>query len=213
MIMISNNTPLAPLKGGISLGSLMIKRLAFISISTAIFLHACQMQQSHVATLSANAPQLRMRNGILFYDEKPYSGVLTETHATGQLQAKTEYARGLQHGTSWRWYEDGNLLWQREYRNGKKHGEHKGWWPNGAQKFVYHFAEGEHEGEASEWYAHGQIAQRNQYQHGKEVGLQQAWRENGKLYTNYVAKNGKRYGLFNARLCYTVKNGEAQQND
>lgn len=175
-------------------------------------LQSCSSQKSNSATLSANDPRLQFRNGVLFYEQKPFSGVTTETYTNGQLQAKTEYAEGEQHGTSLLWYENGQLLWQREYRNGKKHGAHQGWWPNGARKFAYHFIEGEHDGEASEWYASGQIAQRNKYEHGREQGLQQAWRENGKLYTNYVAKNGKRYGLFNARLCYTVKDGEAQND-
>ncbi|MEK7729718.1 MAG: hypothetical protein AAB354_15030 [candidate division KSB1 bacterium] len=209
-----NNTPLAPLKGGIGRGLLALKRTAYFMLIIAIFLHACHSTQNDATTrtLAANDPRLRLRNGVLFYDEQSFSGALTEAYASGQLKAKTEYAQGRAHGLSSVWYENGQLLWQRAYRIGKKHGEHKGWWPNGAQKFVFHFAEGEHEGEASEWYANGQLSQRNQYEHGQEIGLQQAWRENGKLYTNYVAKNGKRYGLFNARLCYTVKNGEAQND-
>ncbi len=216
--MIPNNTPLAPLKGGIVRDSSVLKRTAYLAIILAIFLHACHSHQNETAskaamlTLAANDPQLRLRNGVLFYDEQPFSGVLTEAYARGQLKAKTEYARGLQHGTSRMWYEEDQPLWQRQYQNGKKHGEHKGWWPNGQQKFLYHFANGEHKGEASDWYTNGQLAQRNQYERGQEAGLQQAWRENGKLYTNYVVKNGKRYGRFNSRLCYTVKNGEAQND-
>lgn len=182
------------------------------SFIIGVLLQSCSSQQSNVAALSANDPALRFRNGVLFYEDQPFSGVITATYANGQLQTKTEYARGREHGTSSMWYEGGQLLWQREYRNGKKHGEHKGWWPNGARKFVYHFADGEHEGEASEWYANGPLAQRNQYLHGQEVGLQQAWRENGKLYANYLVKNGKRYGLVNSRLCYTVKDGEVQSD-
>lgn len=161
-------------------------------------------------TVADGDPRLRWTNGVLWYADQPFSGALTETYSNGQMKAKTEYYRGLQHGTSWRWYEDGRPWWERRYRNGKKHGEHKGWWPNGQLKFLYHFANGEHEGEARDWYASGQLAQYFQYEKGREVGLQQAWRENGKLYVNYVVKAGRRYGLVNSRLCYTVKNGEAQ---
>jgi antitoxin component YwqK of YwqJK toxin-antitoxin module len=191
----------------------MIKRFPFLTLLVAFALLACQAeQQGSTQVVAEDDPQLRLSNGVLFYAERPFSGVVASNYANGQAKAKTEYHRGLQHGASWMWYEDGSLLWQREYRNGKKHGEHKGWWPNGAKKFVYHFINGEHEGEASEWYVNGRLAQRNHYERGQELGLQQAWRENGKLYANYVAKNGKRYGLINSRLCYTVKDGEAQND-
>ncbi len=212
--MIPNNTPLAPLKGGIGRGSLVLKRTACFAQALALFLYACHSQQNGAATLTlaANDSQLHLCNGVLLYNEQPFSGVLSDTYDNGRLKTKTEYYRGRQHGTSWRWYEDGRLLWERQYQNGKKHGEHKGWWPNGARKFVYHFANGEHEGEARDWHPSGQLAQLQRYEQGQEAGLQQAWRENGKLYVNYVVKNGKRYGLVNSRLCYTVKNGEAQND-
>ena len=46
------------------------------------------------------------------------------------------------------------------------------------------------------------------YANGVEVGLQRAWRENGTLYANYEVRDGKRYGVVNARLCYSIKDGE-----
>ena len=183
------------------------------------FLQACHSLQNDSAneqilipslTIADGNPHLCWTNGELWYADQPFSGVLTETYPNGQVKAKTEYYQGRQHGTSWMWYEDGQPLWERHYRNGKKHGAHKGWWPNGQQKFLYHFTDGEYEEEALDWYMNGQLAQSYHYEKGQEVGLQQAWRENGKLYANYVVKNGERYGMVNSRLCYTVKNGEAQ---
>ena len=191
----------------------MIIRFSSLTLLVAFALLACQVsQQDSSQVVNEDDPQLRLRNGVLFYVDQPFSGVVAASYANGQTKSKTEYHRGVQHGKSLMWYEDGQLYWEREYRNGKKHGEHKGWWPNGKQKFVYHFTNGEHEGEASDWYMTGQIAQRYQYEQGCEVGLQQAWRENGKLYSNYMMKNGKRYGLVNSRLCYTVKDSEAQND-
>jgi antitoxin component YwqK of YwqJK toxin-antitoxin module len=197
----------------------MMKRLVWFILAAGLFLHACHLPQGGSSTdrvlissftVAEGDPNLRLRNGVLLYTDQPFSGVVEEFYPNGQVKAKTEYRQGREHGTSRMWYEDGRPLWERRYRNGKKHGEHKGWWPNGQLKFLYHFAGGEHEGAARDWYANGQLAQCFQYEKGQEAGLQQAWRENGKLYINYVVKAGKRYGLVNSRLCYTVKDGEAQ---
>lgn len=198
-----------------------MKRLVWFILVAGIFPDAGHSPQSASSTnqvvipsitVADGSPHLRLTNGVLLYANQPFSGVVTETYPNGQVKAKTEYYQGREHGTSWMWYEDGRPLWGRRYQNGKKHGQHEGRWPNGQQKFLYHFANGEHEGEARDWYASGQLAQCYQYEKGQEAGLQQAWRENGKLYANYVVKDGKRFGLVNSRLCYTVKDGEAQND-
>lgn len=198
-----------------------MKRLTWFMLAAGIFLQACFSSQKAsstnqvlipAVTVAADDPNLRFTNGVLFYAQQPFSGAVTEFYSTGQVKAKTEYYRGREHGTSWMWYEDGRPMWERRYQNGKKHGAHEGWWPNGQRKFLYQFANGEHEGEARDWYPNGQLAQCYRYEKGQESGLQQAWRENGKLYANYVVKEGKRFGLVNSRLCYTVKDGEAQND-
>lgn len=198
-----------------------MKRLIWFICAAGIFLLACFLPQRDssservlipAVTVTEGDPSLRLTNGVLFYANQPFSGVVTEFYPNGLMKTKTEYDLGREHGTSWMWYEDGRFLWERRYQNGKKHGQHEGWWPNGQRKFLYHFANGEHEGEARDWYANGQLAQCYRYEKGQEVGLQQAWRENGKLYANYVVKEGKRFGLVNSRLCYTVKDGEAQND-
>jgi hypothetical protein len=196
-----------------------MKRLAWFILAAGIFLHACHLLQSDSSTdqdlmpsvtVAEADPNWRLINGVLLYANQPFSGAVKEFYPNGQLKAKTEYKQGREHGMSWRWYEDGSSCWERRYQNGKKHGQHEGWWPNGQRKFLYQFSNGEHEGEAYDWYANGQLAQCYRYENGQEVGLQQAWRENGKLYANHVVKAGKRFGLVNSRLCYTIKDGEAQ---
>jgi len=197
------------------------KKFVWLILGTGIFLHACFLPQSDSSTaqvlipsvtVADGDPNLRLSNGVLLYANQPFSGMLMETYPNRQMKAKTEYYHGRERGTSWMWYEDGRPFWERRYQNGRKHDEHKGWWPNGQPKFLYYFANGEHEGEARDWYENGQLAQCYRYEKGQEAGLQQAWRENGKLYANYVVKEGKRFGLVNSRLCYTVKDGEAQND-
>ena len=94
------------------------------------------------------------------------------------------------------------------YVNGLKGCVHEGWWENGARKFEYHFDQGNYDGDVKEWYPDGKPSLLLHYKHGVEIGLQRAWRENGTLYANYEVKDGRQFGIVNARLCYSVKDGE-----
>ncbi len=94
--------------------------------------------------------------------------------------------------------------------NGKKIGTHTGWWPDGKMQFRYIFKDGEWEGEQTEWHSNGQTASLFHYHLGHETGVQKAWRENGRIYINLVVTNGQRYGLFNAKLCFQVKDGDVR---
>ena len=111
-------------------------------------------------------------------------------------------------GLDVRYYPSGALQWRRTYVNGLKDGVHEGWWENGARKFEYHFNQGAYDGDVKEWYPDGKPSLLMHYANGAEVGLQRAWRENGTLYANYEVRDGKQYGIVNARLCYSVKDGE-----
>lgn len=193
-----------------------MKNLLIKFLLTVIFWYAGDSLQPQVAknfsTMEIAAIDLRLRfmNGVLWYGTQPFSGVLVENYPNGRVQSKSEYQRGQKHGAEWMWYPTGKMYWKRNYQNGEKHGIHQGWWSNGQTKFLYHFVNGRYEGDAQEWYENGQLAKSQHFAQGVETGEQRAWRENGKLYVNYVMKNGKRYGLFNSRLCYKVKDGQAQ---
>lgn len=193
-----------------------MKDLLIKFLLTAIFWYAGDSLQPPATKnfstpeISANDLSVRFNNGVLWYGNLPFSGVLAESYPNGRLKAKTEYQHGKKHGAERMWYPTGELYWRRNYQNGEKDGVHQGWWPNGQKKFLYHFVNGRYDGDAQEWYANGQLAKSQHFALGVEAGEQKAWRENGKLYVNYVMKNGKRYGLFNSRLCYKVKDGQAQ---
>ena len=149
------------------------------------------------------------RNGSLVIREgKLFSGKLT-VHATDEtLLIRESYYRGLQSGLTVENYPSGKIHWKREYSKGLKHGSHVGWWENGQKMFEYKYHRGDYVGVAREWYPDGDLAKETHYVDGRESGLQRAWRQNGALYSNYEAKGGRNYGVVNARLCYSVKDGQ-----
>jgi antitoxin component YwqK of YwqJK toxin-antitoxin module len=159
-------------------------------------------------TVKANDIQLSTSSGMLTHNDQPFTGSVEDYWSEGQLKFRTEYYKGVEHGSSKSWFENGLLATERDYISGEKTGVHLGWWPNGELKFRYHFKQDRYHGEIFEWYESGLPFQELHYSHGKEEGAQKAWRENGKLYMNLVYKNGKRYGMFNAQPCYSVKNGK-----
>ena len=110
--------------------------------------------------------------------------------------------------TDVRHYPSGAVQWKRTYVHGVKDGVHEGWWENGKKRFEYHFSMGAYDGDVKEWYPDGARALHLHYRNGVQTGLQQAWRENGTVYANFEVRDGRQYGIVNARLCYTVKDGE-----
>ena len=149
------------------------------------------------------------RKGIrIILNNEPYSGYIIRCNMEGQVLEKTGYLKGLQHGRSFLYFNNGSIKEQRFYIAGKKEGIHKGWWQNGNKKFEYNFENGLHEGDLFEWYENGSPLRSFQYKKGKELGTQKMWEINGKIRANYVVKNGHRYGLIGLKNCKSVSNEE-----
>ncbi|MEW4924767.1 hypothetical protein [Algibacter sp. 2305UL17-15] len=152
---------------------------------------------------------LKLDNGILFYDEVPFKGILVSYYDPENLKSKIEYADGKKHGLETQWYRNGDKMIERFYREGFKTGIHKSWWQDGTQKFEYHFNEkGEFHGIVKEWYKNAQIFRDFNYVDGKELGSQRMWKNDGTIKANYEVVNGERFGLIGLKKCYTVKENE-----
>ena len=153
---------------------------------------------------------LKLDNGILFYKEVPFNGVLIEYYEAKKLKSKIDYVKGKKNGFEKQWSVNGNQLIERFYNEGFKTGVHKAWWEDGTQKFEYHFNEiGEFHGVVKEWYKNAQIFRDFNYVDGKEVGLQRMWKIDGTIKANYEVLQGERFGLIGLKKCYTVTVDEA----
>ena len=150
-------------------------------------------------------PALHLINGILFYQQKQFSGTVETFYSPGRLKAKQSFYHGLEEGLSLTYYENGNKDSRRFYHAGEKDNINQGWWINGNPRYEYHFKNGVYEGDFKEWYINGKPLKHIIYHDGKEQSGT-GWRENGKVYMSFVMKDGRLYGLINPNLCYSLKN-------
>ncbi len=154
---------------------------------------------------SVDKAVLVKKNGIAYFQDRPFSGQMLEKYKNGQTKSITEFYQGKADGKSEAWHETGAREEIRFYRHGEKDGEHVGWWENGNVRFIYHFRQGYYEGNVKEWYASGQLFKDFNYANGQEFGSERLWYENGKIRANYVVKNGRRFGLVGLKRCDAPK--------
>ena len=178
----------------------------FMFILVFILSSSCQLLSDDAKLEVLNSDEhLKLNNGVLYYQEKPFSGNVTEINNNEVLKFEIQYVTGRKHGYERSWYSDGSLAHERFYTMGKKSGIHQAWWKNGQQKFKYFFNTiGEYNGSVQEWYSSGQRYKDFNFENGKEVGPQQLWRSDGRIRANFVVKNGERFGLIGLKKCNSV---------
>ena len=115
--------------------------------------------------------------GVLYYDNKPFSGIVTSSYHNGKIQSKQSYDFG------------------------RRHGEYHEWYPNGQQRYTKLYHKGIQNGEQKEWYPNGILSRNMKFNQGRQEGEQIGWKENGDLRFKYTYVNGKRYGFMGASLC------------
>ena len=157
--------------------------------------------------------ELRSNEGLVFFNDKLFTGTSFSVFENGERSISTEYFNGKKHGYLKKWYADGKPSFESQYVDGKKQGTTKSWWRNGNLRSESHFENGLANGIQMQWYKSGAKFKRLQLVNGKEQGIQKSWRENGKIYNNYEAKNGRIFGLKRANLCYELDNEVVQYKD
>ncbi len=152
---------------------------------------------------------LKVVNGVLIYQEKPFCGFVNGYYANGLKKSAQSFFDGKEEGWLITYYPNEKMDAKRYYHQGEKDSIHQGWWPNGKLRFEYHFKNGVYEGDFKEWYQSGNQLKWISYQDGKEL-WGKGWRENGKAYMSFVMRDGRLYGQINPNLCYSLKkeNGE-----
>lgn len=180
-----------------------MKRLAII---TLLFLCvACEKRDIPPIVLLQEDSQLQIRNGILYHENRMFTGVLKSFDAVNQTNNTATYLNGKKAGEEIKLFINSELAEVRFYRKGIKVGTHKAWSSSGQQKFEYPYNdEGVYHGTIKEWYPNGQLVKEFHYVHGKEIGTQKMWTSNGKLMANYTVIQGERFGLIGLKKCYSV---------
>mgnify|MGYP005990188139 FL=1 len=147
----------------------------------------------------------KYKMGILYFNNKPYSGVVNEFYENESLKSKSEYYNGKREGDYFGWYANGSKWFQRFYSKGIKVKTHKGWFKNGQQMFEYQINnKGVYDGFVKDWHLNGQIAKHFNFLNGKETGSQKMWKPNGKIRANFYTVEGERFGLIGLKNCVSV---------
>ena len=115
--------------------------------------------------------------GILYYHNKPFSGIVTSSYDNGKMRSK------------------------QSYKSGKRHGEYHEWYPNGQQRYSKQYDTGIQNGLQKEWYRNGNLSRKMELNQRRQEGDQVGWKENGDLRFKYTYINGKRYGFMGTSLC------------
>jgi len=161
-------------------------------------------------TVHADAVDFDQQNGMVYYQNKPFTGIVITKYANDSLATSIDIVDGKREGHYQKWFPDGKLSYQASYSKGKQEGTAYSWWRNGHLRSESNFIKGVPNGTQFQYYKSGAMFKRLQLVNGKEEGMQQSWRENGKIYNNYEAKNGRIFGLKRSKLCYTLDDEEVQ---
>jgi antitoxin component YwqK of YwqJK toxin-antitoxin module len=184
----------------------MARQALFLS-SIFLLIVACQQgtkTNTPLEKVEANAAAFSLNQGILLYENKPFSGIQYLLFANQDTAKVSTYIVGKEQGWSKIWYEDGRLAEERYYEKGKRENIHRAWWPDGKLRFEYHFKNDEHHGQQKDWFLNGKLAEVFNYENGHEEGQQQMWFDDGSLKANYVIKEGRRFGLPGVKNCISV---------
>ncbi|MCG9793252.1 toxin-antitoxin system YwqK family antitoxin [Flavobacterium algicola] len=164
-------------------------------------------------TIEFDNSKVSLVNGIYYYGNKKYSGILHKVLRGYNVQSYSSLLNGELHGIYRSFYQNGQPYEVRRYKNSLSVGKQYGYWPdNGKLKFEYNYYNEKREGVQKSWYYDGSKSYVYNYKDDKQVGLQQAWRSNATLYRNFVVKDGKRYGLQSSFTCYEINKGKVKRS-
>lgn len=167
--------------------------------------NSTEISHEKMLSFSADNPQISFENAGVFYQGKPFSGMLFRLDSQTQDTLKIEsYLKGNRHGR-WVQYFPGHVLKEfRTFERGKKTGAFVQYFPTGKKQQEYHFQNDEYQGLASEWNERGVLIREMHYVAGHEEGSQKLFYDNGQIRANYVMKDGRRFGLLGTKNCVNV---------
>ena len=161
--------------------------------------------------------KLERRDGLRYFEEKPFTGVAVWKHENGQKRFESTFKAGKAHGPTTAWYENGqkafegtckagNLLTTTVWKpNGEKcpdtnivngTGIACGYSENGQKNSEITWKDGKEHGLGTSWHENGQKRNEVTYRDGKKEGLLTRWYGNGQKYEEVTYKNGKYHGRY-----------------
>ena len=92
---------------------------------------------------AVDAESLPERDGLIYHDNKPYSGWGKMIHDSGQVQALSQFKDGKPDGLWTSWHENGQKVKEGIWKDGKPDGPYTEWHENGQKATEVTFKDGE----------------------------------------------------------------------
>lgn len=172
-------------------------------LSSVLFCSACN-KQAELQYFNANSLLLENKNGIIYHEKKPFSGIVFQLNENADTVAIFGFYKGKEHGEWKRFYPNRQVEEIRYFDKGVKINTLTRWWENGQMQLQCNFKNGEYDGTFKEWNREGRLTKEMNYKNGYEEGSQKVFYDNGKIRSNYVVKNQKRIGLLGTKNCINV---------
>jgi len=102
---------------------------------------------------------------MLFYQGKPFTGIVYDVYSEGQLKFERTYKEGLCVFTQ-NWFENGQISSQVTYKDKKLNGLWQAWWMNGRLAYQLTSKDGKKDGLYQEWDKNGQLRFKGTYKDG-----------------------------------------------
>ena len=176
-------------------GKTYVLKLADLSPQSRALAAKLRVQKSTTQKLVTNVvvdlDQLEYRDGLQYFEEKPFTGVAVAKYDNGQKRAEGTFKDGKQHDLWAEWYENGRKKWEWTFKDGKQHGLQTSWYENGQKESEHTCKDGKEHGLATSWYENGLKKAEFIWKDSKLVTTT-VWKPNGEKCsdTNVVDGNG-----------------------
>ena len=87
-----------------------------------------------VPKIVVDVDELKLRNGLAYFEGKPFTGVAVGKYPNGQKNSEATFKEGEQHGLETTWYSNGQKEYEAIFEDGKKDGLKTVWRKNGQKK-------------------------------------------------------------------------------
>lgn len=111
--------------------------------------------------------QLIVRDGVSYFEGKPFTGVATETYNDKRKWIETTYQDGKLDGPSSVWSQGGKKQLEENYQDGTWTGLRTKWYESGQKWWEHTYQDGRKNGLWTEWYENGRKAQELSHQDDK----------------------------------------------
>lgn len=168
----------------------IFKRIAYL-LFFIILISSCQKRNRIVSPFSLNKA-----DGIYKYQEKPFTGMVLDTTASGRVLLSFKCIDGKIDGEYLEYYkENGNLKEKTTYQNGKKSGPYRKSTKDGGTIQIGEYLDYKKNGEWKTYHNNGKIKSQGSYENGSQSGEWRYFFNNGQLQAIGKYLNGNESNL------------------